>query len=169
MQTIEITESTEIQRIVDLADTIWKEFYADLIGMQQVEYMLKRFQSFEAIRQQITKENYRYFVAINGSEDVGYCSLQKNDKNNELFLSKFYVRKTNRGQGIGKRLLADAINKFPCDSQTTVWLTVNKGNEASINAYKKLGFRIADQFVTDIGNGFVMDDYRLECPAAQLR
>ena len=42
-----------------------------------------------------------------------------------------------------------------------LWLTVNKGNPA-VNAYERLGFRIATDLVMDIGVGFVMDDYRME-------
>jgi ribosomal protein S18 acetylase RimI-like enzyme len=44
---------------------------------------------------------------------------------------------------------------------TRVWLTVNKGNP-SVKVYERLGFRIAKDLVMDIGNGFVMDDYRME-------
>jgi hypothetical protein len=35
-------------------------------------------------------------------------------------------------------------------------------NRGAINAYKRWGFRITDEVVADIGEGFVMDDYRME-------
>ena len=41
-------------------------------------------------------------------------------------------------------------------------LTVNKGNRLALAVYERLGFRKAGAPVTDIGGGFVMDDYRLE-------
>ena len=40
-----------------------------------------------------------------------------------------------------------------------MYLTVNKYNEHAIDVYKHYGFKIVDSVVTDIGNGFVMDDY----------
>lgn len=43
-----------------------------------------------------------------------------------------------------------------------IQLTVNKHNINSINAYKKWGFKTIDSVVTDIGSGFVMDDYIME-------
>jgi len=43
-----------------------------------------------------------------------------------------------------------------------IWLTCNKNNSRTLSIYKKLGFSIIDSIVTDIGNGFVMDDYVLE-------
>ena len=41
-------------------------------------------------------------------------------------------------------------------------LTVNKYNQYTIDAYNKWGFKTVDSVVTDIGNGFVMDDYIME-------
>jgi ribosomal protein S18 acetylase RimI-like enzyme len=40
-----------------------------------------------------------------------------------------------------------------------MYLTVNKYNEHAIDVYKHYGFEIVDSVVTDIGKGFVMDDY----------
>ena len=40
-----------------------------------------------------------------------------------------------------------------------VYLTVNKHNDHAIAVYKKTGFKVIDEVVTDIGNGYVMDDY----------
>ncbi len=38
-------------------------------------------------------------------------------------------------------------------------LSVNKRNIRAIAAYRRNGFIIAESVVTDIGGGFVMDDY----------
>ena len=43
-----------------------------------------------------------------------------------------------------------------------IWLTVNKNNSGSIEAYKRMGFNIIDKIITDIGAGFVMDDYKMQ-------
>ena len=79
-----------------------------------------------------------------------------------IFLSKFYVRNTLRGKGLGKAML-DTIYKFTAEHNLNrIWLTCNKYNSKSLNIYKKLGFEIVSEIVTDIGNGYVMDDYILE-------
>jgi hypothetical protein len=36
---------------------------------------------------------------------------------------------------------------------------VNKANARAIMAYKRNGFVITESVITDIGGGFVMDDY----------
>ena len=41
-------------------------------------------------------------------------------------------------------------------------LTVNRNNRDAISAYEKLGFEVVNESVTNIGNGFVMDDYIME-------
>ena len=43
-----------------------------------------------------------------------------------------------------------------------VWLTVNKHNTDSIQFYLRQGFVVVEDIVTDIGNGYVMDDYLME-------
>ena len=45
---------------------------------------------------------------------------------------------------------------------SSIRLTVNKYNKNTISAYNKWGFRTIDSVVTDIGEGFVMDDFIME-------
>jgi len=40
-------------------------------------------------------------------------------------------------------------------------LTVNKSNKAK-NFYESQGFKVYDEAIFDIGNGYVMDDYLME-------
>ena len=47
---------------------------------------------------------------------------------------------------------------------TRLQLRVNKANASAIRAYCRAGFTFVEDVCTDIGNGFVMDDYRLERP-----
>lgn len=43
-----------------------------------------------------------------------------------------------------------------------IWLTVNKRNFRSIDVYKHFGFETVREEYTDIGAGYVMDDYIME-------
>ena len=43
-----------------------------------------------------------------------------------------------------------------------MYLTVNKHNELGTRAYFAKGFEVIDSVETDIGEGFVMDDYIME-------
>ncbi|MEG2601476.1 MAG: GNAT family N-acetyltransferase, partial [Carnobacterium sp.] len=43
-----------------------------------------------------------------------------------------------------------------------IQLTVNKYNDKSIAAYKKMGFVTVKEQVADIGGGYIMDDFVME-------
>ena len=51
---------------------------------------------------------------------------------------------------------------MPRGRRRTIWLTVNRRNERAIGAYRRTGFREVRAQVTDIGGGYVMDDYVME-------
>ena len=146
----------DFDRIARLADIIWREHYTPIIGKAQVAYMLEHFQSGDAIARQVA-DGMVYFLIQEGSTPVGYLAIQK--RGQELFLSKVYLLREYRGLGIGKKAMDFIVEKareFQCDR---IALTVNKNNDLSIKAYEKMGFENKGALVTDIGEGFVMDDY----------
>ena len=51
---------SEIQDIAMLAEEIWHEHFTDIIGKEQVDYMVEKFQSFPALKEQI-QNGYEYF------------------------------------------------------------------------------------------------------------
>lgn len=146
--------------VVQLASEIWDEYYVPLIGRAQVDYMVAKFQSLAAMRDQIAS-GYEYYVVQAGERLVGYFAIQPDREQKRLFISKFYLHKSSRGSGTG-RLCMEFIEQLARQrGLPLLWLTVNKGNPA-VKTYERLGFRIAEHIVIDIGNGFVMDDYRME-------
>jgi GNAT superfamily N-acetyltransferase len=158
----EVSGAAEIGTVAALARVIWGEHYAPITGMAQVEYMLERFQSVAAISEQIASGGYRYFLVSSNGEDLGYMALVPEGEGPAMKLSKFYVRADARGSGLGRAMLEHAERLCRGGGFKLLWLTVNRNNAGSIAAYGRLGFENAGPLVTDIGGGFVMDDYRLE-------
>ena len=153
------TTEYQFNKIASLAAMIWEEHYTPIIGKEQVDYMVKNFQSAAAMHSQC-KEGYQYFMVMHNKLLVGYVSIKKEGE--RLFLSKIYVDKAFRGQKIGKAAIdfvQQMARKLNCN---TITLGVNKHNESAIAAYKNMGFINVGSMVTDIGNGFVMDDYKME-------
>ena len=146
--------------IAQLAGEIWEEYYVPLIGRAQVDYMIAKFQSLAAMRDQIAS-GYEYYAVQADERLIGYFAIQPDREQKRAFISKFYLHKSSRGSGTG-RLCMEFIEQLARQrGLPLLWLTVNKGNPA-VKTYERLGFRIAEQIVIDIGNGFVMDDYRME-------
>jgi len=158
---VEVKDADEINAVEELAKKIWNEHYIPIIGKEQVDYMLSKFQSKEAIRKQIDG-GYRYFLSLYGEKRAGYFAILPDEPKGSMFLSKLYVDKEFRGQGIGRASVSYIEDICKNSGLNTIWLTVNKNNENSIKVYKKLGFVIVESIVQDIGNGFVMDDYKME-------
>ena len=144
--------------IAKLAKIVWHEHYIPIIGKAQVEYMVAKFQTSEAMQQQAS-EGYEYYIIKHENKNVGYLSIKKN--NDDLFLSKIYILKEFRGKKIGKTAFNFIEEKAKNHQCKTVSLTVNKSNTNTIKTYEKSGFKNTEAIVMDIGNGFVMDDYRM--------
>ncbi|MCI9261331.1 MAG: GNAT family N-acetyltransferase [Eggerthellaceae bacterium] len=93
---------------------------------------------------------------------VGYTGGYVDQATNRFFISKIYLLKEHRGQGFSSatiRFYEMIARKRGLDA---LYLTVNKNNEMAIRAYKANGFEVIDAVETDIGEGFVMDDYIME-------
>jgi len=156
---VPVNSRAEISIAANLAHTIWTEHYTPIIGAEQVAYMLDKYQSADAIEDQVEK-GIRYYLMMHQERYVGYFSFSAEDQ--FLFLSKFYVLKSARGGGIGKAAMLFIEGQAGALGLEKIRLTVNKYNSKSITAYEKMGFTNIDSIVQDIGNGFEMDDYVLE-------
>jgi ribosomal protein S18 acetylase RimI-like enzyme len=158
MKLIEVSTDKHIEAVGSLARAIWTEHYTPIIGRAQVDYMVDKFQSRQAVAQQI-HDGYRYFLIEDEDRYCGYLGIQP--KGEELFLSKIYVETPLRGKGFGRKCLAFIEDMARNGDFTAITLTVNKNNVNSIAAYERWGFAKVEAIVQDIGGGFVMDDYKM--------
>jgi ribosomal protein S18 acetylase RimI-like enzyme len=150
-----------ISAVAMLADTIWNQHFVSIIGREQVDYMLKKFQSAEAIQCQIDS-GYEYYVASQHDQFVAYLALVPDNGKVKVMLSKVYVLQEARGEGVGAQLLEFAKQRSLDLGAGVLWLTVNRDNEPSIGWYKRKGFIVTREAKADIGNGFYMDDFIME-------
>jgi O-acetyl-ADP-ribose deacetylase (regulator of RNase III) len=156
---LRVLSEDQIQLVARLAKEIWNEYYTPIIGKKQVDYMIGKFQSVESISSQIDRENYEYYL-IQASLPAGYIGIQKQDE--ELFLSKFYILKEKRGNGLGRKSFEFVVKRAKELGVKYITLTVNKHNTSSISTYEKLGFVNQGPIVADIGEGYIMDDYLMK-------
>lgn len=166
LQFVPVRTPGQLEIVAALAHEIWYEFYVPLIGRAQVDYMVAKFQNVAAMQSQID-QGYEYFLVRQEDtagqvRDIGYCAVQE-QADGALFLSKFYLHKSARGAGTGRKCMELIEGLARRRGLSLLWLTVNKGNP-SVHAYQRLGFRVAADLTMDIGGGFVMDDYRMEKP-----
>lgn len=149
-----------ISKLAELTSEIWHEYWTCILSSEQINYMVEKFQSETAIKNQIEFEKYIYFYILSNNEKAGYIGISKKDAH--LFLSKLYIKKDFRHKGIGSKAFEFIKNFAKSNRYNKIILTVNKYNTNTISAYNKWGFKTIDSVITDIGNGFVMDDYIMQ-------
>lgn len=152
------------QRLAALADEIWHEYWPALIGEAQTDYMVEQFQSLEAIERDVAEHAYEYWF-LRTAEDgrtVGYTGGRVEPETNRFFISKIYLLKEHRGEGLCSATIRFYERLARERGLDALYLTVNKRNEMAIRAYKAKGFEVIDAAETDIGDGYIMDDYIME-------
>lgn len=164
LRILPVTNEELILNVATMAEEIWHEYFPALISEEQIDYMLEKFLSFDSIFEQI-QNGYEYFLLIHDYTFAGFAGVH--EENGSLFLSKLYIHKDFRGNGISSKVMKNLIELCKVRSLDKIWLTCNRGNESALAIYKHFGFIQTREQVSDIGGGFVMDDYILEYPVKQ--
>ena len=81
---------SQVREIADLAKIIWNEHFTPIIGQKQVDYMVEKFQSYPALKEQLA-DGYEYYQIFDDGEFCGYTGIHPG-KDNRLFLSKLYIK-----------------------------------------------------------------------------
>ncbi len=150
----------QVLALCGMAARIWTEHYTPILGAPQVEYMVEKYQSIAAVERQMQREGYEYYLLMADGQTAGYIGIQCAE--GKLFLSKLYIDAPFRGKKLSRRALEFLTSLCKERGLSVIWLTVNRHNASSIAAYDALGFQKAREQVTDIGNGYVMDDFIME-------
>ena len=158
MQIVKIDESM-ISATSGFAQRVFVDYYNDLIGPDQAIYMADLFLSEIAIKE-LLNEGAVFKVVIEYDQIIGFYECKKEEE--RVFLSKLYVDKHYRGEGIGKMMFEDLVEYTKSCGLNQIYLTVNKYNTPSYNIYLHLGFKVIDAVENDIGHGYIMDDYIME-------
>lgn len=153
-----VSSDADFALVAALAKEIWFEHYIKVIEKSQIEYMINHYQSADAIKKQ-SKEGIEYFL-VRTDKPIGYFAYRLDS--DSLFISKLYLLNSERGKGFGKVMMERCKAVAKENGKKKMWLTVNKENDLSISVYENYGFKNVADIVIDIGNGFVMDDYKYE-------
>ena len=156
---IRTADQDDISTIGYLAYEVWPVTYKEILGPEQLAYMLQLFYSPQALEQQILKLKHQFIIAEIDLEEVGFASFSKVSP--AIWkLHKLYVLPGLQGKGIGRALVDMLEEEVRTNNGAHLILNVNKNNKA-LHFYESLGFVIEKNELIDIGNGFVMDDYVL--------
>lgn len=159
-----VATEKQIIEVEEAAKRVWHNYYKDILSYEQIEYMLKKYQSKEALYEQMS-EGYVYYMLMADNQLAGYmCILIQSDF---VYLSKLYIKAEYRRQGLARRAINYIDNFFASDDSKfdyikKIRLNVNRKNSFAMNVYEHLGFHKVKSVDIDIGNGFVCNDYIME-------
>jgi ribosomal protein S18 acetylase RimI-like enzyme len=158
MEIIRATEA-DLPAISKLAGIIWRACYPGIITRAQIDFMLARMYALDAMRGEIQSQEIRYDRLLAGNELVGFASYGPTEQPGIFKLHKIYLHPAWHGRGPGSLLLQHCEREVRKLGASRLILNVNKNNTKAIAAYQRNGFTITDSVITNIGGGFVMDDY----------
>ena len=157
-----VDSDEDLRQIASMGFSVWCEAYEGMVPDGQIFYMLKKYQSFEALRDQVDNRGYTYLMLREGSTPVGYCGFVPDDRG--LFLSKLYILKEHRHKGYSARVVDHLNDIAAAKGLECIHLTVNRNNLHAVEVYRHEGFEITEDVDTPIGGGFVMNDHIMERP-----
>ena len=149
----------DLDAIAKLAGVIWRACYPGIISPAQIEYMLGRMYGRETLRAEIQSGEIHYDRLLADQRLIGFASYGTTQPAGVFKLHKLYLHPDWHGRGLGSLLLRHVERETRRIGALRLVLSVNKRNARAIASYRRNGFAIAESVVTDIGGGFVMDDY----------
>ncbi len=152
---LHVSDEQTLLQVAALADKIWHECFVGIISGAQIDYMVEKFQSFNAMKEQI-ESGYTYFRIVFDGQTAGYFAVCPQE--DALFLSKLYVLAEFRRRGLARQAFTFVMTLAKAQTLPQIRLSVNRGNDRAIAAYQNFGMVLEKTQVQDIGGGFVMDD-----------
>lgn len=159
--TLQIRPATlvDLPAIAALARVIWHADYPTIISPAQIEFMLDWMYAPDTLRNELEHQGIRFERLLHGSELAGFASYGPTGVPGVFKLHKLYVHPDHQGRGCGRQLLAHTEREVVRQGANRLILAVNKRNGRAIHTYERNGYAIMESVVTDIGGGFVMDDF----------
>ena len=153
----------ELPLISELAGRIWRAHYPAILKPEQIEYMLGWMYDVPQLRDDVERGVVYELLVVDGRA-VGFCGYEPFSQDGYVKLHKLYLEPEQHGRGLGSLFLRHVEDETRRLGLAKVVLGVNRFNAKAIRAYQRNGYVIREELKTDIGHGYVMDDYIMEKP-----
>lgn len=156
-------EFKEIPLIQELARKSWEVAYKNILSNEQLEYMLEMMYSQEEISLHLKNLHYHYYLIIDEKTGnyEGFIGFENHYEEKTTKLHRIYLIPESKGKGFGKDAMEFLKSQILEVGDNRIILAVNKNNSAR-DFYESQGFKVYDEGIFEIGNGYIMDDYLME-------
>jgi ribosomal protein S18 acetylase RimI-like enzyme len=156
MRITEAFTNEQLKVIEALARQIVPDFYAPFFERATAEYLVESGHTVMALAAQMGK-GCRHFLIETADRPVGYFSLAPGEGG--VLLSHFYVLGEYRGRGLGQLAMTFIDGQVTAMGAERIELFVLRENTAAVGLYHKNGYAVAEEVLTRLGNGAVLEDY----------
>lgn len=162
MASVIITETRDIALIRALAERSFLPTYLPFISSEQVYYMFDSMYRTSSLQAQMEERGHRFFLAHLDGQPLGFASIELDcEAPGRTKLHKLYVLPEAQGKSLGFHLMRELEALAAAAHQECLFLNVNRYNKA-IDFYKRQGYEVYLEEDIDIGNGYFMNDYRMQ-------
>ena len=160
---MKITKATieNIPLIKEIAEKSWRKHYPGILSTEQIEYMLELMYSETELQNHFENPNYHYYLLGDEEKTLGIMGFENHYQEKTTKLHRIYLLEEAKGKGVGKFAINFLKNQAKESGDQRIILNVNKQNP-SYYFYVSQGFKVYEEGVFEIGNGYVMDDYLME-------
>lgn len=152
----------EISEIQMLANSIWIPTFKNILSTEQIAYMMEMMYSTASLTKQIKELGHQFVIISLEKTNIGYLSYEMNyDNTATTKIHKLYISPNIQGKGFGSKAIGYVAEKALKNKNKILTLNVNRYNSA-LDFYLKNEFKIVKEENIEIGNQFLMEDYRME-------
>jgi ribosomal protein S18 acetylase RimI-like enzyme len=117
-----------------------EEYYAEMKQLHDKSFPNTYYSGQQIINR--INEDRKVFIIVEDGRLCGYIYVEAEPVFGEANIEFFTVKESERGKGIGRKLLTVALKwLFTIESIGSITLCVNSTNQNAINLYKKVGFQ----------------------------
>ncbi len=136
----------DLPALRDLAEATFLDTFSSQNAAHNMSAYASAAFAMDRVRAEYENTHSRFYLARTGSDIAGYLKLNtgpaqtEQDLENAMEIERIYATRAFQGQGIGKRLMATALETARAAGVDWVWLGVWEHNQKAIAFYEHQGF-----------------------------
>lgn len=153
LMTIEIRKLTinDLESLQRISIETFSDTFAAYNDPKNLDDYLKEAYSQDSLRKQLMDENSHFYYIYFNEKKAGYMKLNEYHSQtethniNDLEVERIYIKKVFKRMGLGRELIDFSLKRAKEKGKENIWLGVWEKNQAAIDFYTSLGFKLISQ------------------------
>lgn len=161
----------DAEAMAALALEIWRRCWCPkVLQAEEIEFFWRRTYSPDLLRQHMANGAVYEWIEADG-ERAGFQAYRIEAEPRRMHLGKLYLRPEFQGRGLCAASLARLQGLAIEMGVRDIWLYVFRKNERAVRAYRRAGFVVDREEITEFEQGYVYDDLVMSwlVPGVQTR